>query len=484
MYVDKKILEVFFTMKSLQNVISARKLSLIQSLVSLAIMLAIVIMSFGTIFVAKVELDGNMVDSFNDMMAEFGGDKVEIPEEVEFSAPGIISSISSLGKIVKSAFDTVKTVSNLKDNADNLEDEEDLKALEESAAKVEDSVKELASDKQALVNLIAIVVVMAAAFKESVILGFIYFMLIGMTLVLPFILAIKFIIALIGFLKNINDPEESYPRIAKGFGSMFGEFVVLLLLKMIAPQVEFGGVITGIVVLCAIGFVLNIVASRMKPMTAAQTKFLNINQIVSLCGFGAFMMFFFSLTGTNLFNRIWERLGKFALENANKDGVMTIMLNMGMITVLIAMLFAICGYLQKVCCRMACMIKTGKVTTRDSYILSAAVSLLVVIIPLVLMNGDYKLKLNDEEMSAFTVYAIGVILMLVAEIVYAALKKSMCKELSHDDIVGVLTGMPTAEEKAAEAAPAEAAPAEEAPVAEEVAAEAAPAEEAKDSIEE
>ena len=481
-------------MKSLQNVISARKLSLIQSLVSLAIMLAIVIMSFGTIFVAKVELDGKMLDSFNDMMEEFGGDeKVEFPEEIEFSAPNIISSISSIGKIIKSAFDTMKSVTELSKAAKDADDAADLEELEDKAAQAEDSMKSLASDKQGLINLVAIIVVMASAFKESVILGLIYFLLIGMTLVLPFVLAVKFIIALIGFLKNVNAPEEAYPRIAKGFGSMFGEFVVLLLLKMIAPQVEFGGVITGIVVLCAIGFVLNIIASRMKPMTAAQTKFLNVNQIVSLAGFGAFMMFFFSLTNTNLFNRIWERLGKFALENANKDGVMKIMLNMGMITVMIAMMFAICSYLQKVCCRMACMIKTGKVTTRDNYIVSTAISLLVVIIPLVLMNGDYKLKLNDDEMSAFTIYAIGVVLMLVVEIVSAALKKSLCKDLSHDDIVGVLSGMPVVEEKAAEAAPAEEAAAEEVPAeeaaAEEVPAEdapveEAPAEEVKDSVEE
>ena len=51
---------------------------------------------------AGVKVKGNKIivaaytyDSFNDMMSEFGGDEVEIPEEVEFSAPGIISSISS-----------------------------------------------------------------------------------------------------------------------------------------------------------------------------------------------------------------------------------------------------------------------------------------------------------------------------------------------------------------------------------------------------
>ena len=104
---------------------------------------------------------------------------------------------------------------------------------------------------------------------------------------------------------------------------------------------------------------------------------------------------------------------------------------------------------------MACMIKTGKVSTRDNYIASAVVSLLVIIIPIILMKGEYGLTLNDQEMSAFTVYAIGVVLMLVAEIVYAVLKKKLCGELTHDEIVGVLSGLPVEEKKAEEAAPAE-----------------------------
>ncbi len=455
-------------MKSLQNLISPRKLSLIQSIASLVIMLAIVIMSFGTIFTAKVEKTADMVESFNEMVENMGGKKVEIPTEVEFSAPGIISSIGSLGKVLKGAIDTAKDAADLSKSSKEADDIEDIEKLEEKAEKTKDSAKNMADGMQGLANFIAMILIMVEAFKQSVILGLIYLALISMTLLLPIILAITFLTALIPFLKNLQEPEAAYPKIAKKFGSMFGSFVVLLLLKAIAPEVTFGGVITGIVVLCAIGFVLNIVASRMKPATDLQTKFLNVNQIVSLAGFGAFMMFFTALKGTNLFNRIWERLDDFALDHLSKEDSTTLLLSMAMIFVMIVVLFSICSYLQKVCCRMACMVKTGKVATRDNYIVSTALALLVVIIPVVLMKGEYALKLNDEEMGAFTLFAIGVVLMLVVEIVYAVLKKALCKGLSHEDVVAVLSGVGAEEAPAVEEAPAEeAAPAaEEAPATE------------------
>ena len=244
-------------MKSLQKLISPHKLSLIQSIVGLAIMLAIVIMSFGTIFTAKVELDTDMLDSFNDMVEEFGGKSVEVPKEVEFSAPGMIASISSVGKILKAAMNTAKTAMEQANRADG---EEDLEKIEES---LENTKNAMTSDMQGIVNFIAIILVMVQAFGQSVVLGLVYLALIFMVLALPFILAITFLTALIPFFKHLDDPEEAYPRIAKKFGSMFGNFVVLLLLKVIAPEVEFGGVVTGIVILCAIGFVINIIASRL-----------------------------------------------------------------------------------------------------------------------------------------------------------------------------------------------------------------------------
>lgn len=489
-------------MKFLQNLMPAKTLTLVQSIVCLVVMLALFIMSLGTIFTAKLESSADMEEGFNEIAGELGLENVSFPSEVEISAPNLISSFAGVADFIGAAFDTASAAGNAMGSANNamnaanemqnsedLDDvaanaakaEQDMDALEDDMSKLEDSAANMMEKASGLVGMIAIILVIAEAFGQSIILGLVYMGLIGTVIALPFIFGIKLLMSIVSFFKNMNDPYVPYPKMAKRIGDMFGAIVGLMFLKVIAPEIEFSAGVTTMIVICVLVFLFNLVASRMKTFTETQTKYQNAVQIVSASGLVAFFIFFFGLSGTDLFNRIWSGLGDFlgkTLENAAgaafqqqgaQDNMMGNLITMGLIVVMIALLFKVFDYLKQGCCRLACMVPAGKLLSKDCYIIRACMALVMIIVPVYLMNpDDYALTLSDEGMTAFIVMCVGIVLMIAAEIVLMVLKKSYCEGLTTEDVQAVLTGHPMDEvaEAAAPAAEAEA-PAAEAPAAEE-----------------
>jgi hypothetical protein len=116
---------------------------------------------------------------------------------------------------------------------------------------------------------------------------------------------------------------------------------------------------------------------------------------------------------------------------------------------------------------------------KDSHIANTAMSLALIIIPVVLMVTSFELDLGDN-MGSFVLFAIGIVVMLASEIVLVSLKKGL--KIEREDVYAVLTGCPDVEEApVAEEAPVEEAVAEEVVVeepAEETAAEEVVVEEA------
>ena len=128
--------------------------------------------------------------------------------------------------------------------------------------------------------------------------------------------------------------------------------------------------------------------------------------------------------------------------------------------------------MSKIVTRLACMSKSKSST----HIAVTVIGLLAVIAPFILMNTDFNLTLADSEMTAFVLAAIGIVLMLAAEITLKILSDKLCPTVSSKRRKEIVTGSYIYEEATAEEAPVEETPAEEAP-AEETPAEETPAEE-------
>lgn len=485
-------------MNKSKGILPAKTLTLIQSIACIALMVLIVISSFSAIFTVKIEKTSGAVDMFDKIVNSVGeGEKAEMPEEVEVSAPYLIKSLGSVGSILKSSMKTIKNATELSNSANDVQNDmnngeysdlgNDADELNAKAEATMDSVNEIseALKSEGFVGLIALITVIAQAFGQSFILGLIYIALMAMTIVIPVTALVCLIKAVISFIIHLGNPGEGYSKIAKAFGDVFILFPTLWLMKIIAPQIEFTASVTVMVVAIIVALAIGLVASRLKGYNSTQFKYINALQGASLVGVIGYFIFMLNVDKSHIFDTIFDNMGAFAKTAKFADVAIVVLLTLAMVSIL----FTSCKYIKNIACRMCCMYpapkqkKNGKVAhANDTFIGNAAVALALVAIPVALMVTSFKLDLG-ENMTSFILFSVGIVMMFVAELVFSVLKKAF--GVANEDVRAVLTGCPTceeadeeeAEEAATEEVVIEEAPAEEA-VVEEVAAEEAPAEEA------
>lgn len=478
-------------MNKSKGILPAKTLTRIQCIACIALMALIVITSFSAIFTVKIEKSEGAVEMFDKIVNSLGeGEKAEMPEEVEVSAPYIIKSIGSVGKIFKGAMSTVKNATELSNSANEMQDnvdngeygsvQDDADALNEKANATMESVNEISDALKSpeFVGLIALITVIFQAFGQSFILGLVYAALMSMTIVIPVTAVICLIKAVLALIFNITNPGEGYSKIVKAFGEIFIMFPTLWLMKIIAPQIEFTASVTVMVAAIIAALVIGLVSSRLKAYNDVQFKYINVLQGASLVGVIGYFMFMLNIDKIQIFDAVFSGMPAF-META-KAADMGILLVLMIALIYIA--FATCKYIQNIACRMCCMYpapkqkKNGKIAhANDTFVASTAIALALVAIPVALMVTSFKLDLGDN-MKYFVPFAAGVIMMFVAEVVFSILKKGF--GVAKEDVRAVLTGCPDAPEADEEADEEAAEEATEA-VAEEAA--EAPTEEAEET---
>ena len=411
-------------MNKLQSILPAKTLTMIQSILCLVLMLVVVIMSFGTIFTAKVNASPKAAEMYDSVINGVDPDSnVEMPTEVKISAPFLFKSIGSAGSVIKNALNTAKTASDLNKDVqsgavDQKTAEEDLENLQEDANKLSESLQD-----DGFVDFVALIVVVVSAFGQNFLLGIVYMALIGLTIALPIVATIRFLIALISFIKNVKtlttDPGSTYSTVAKSYGAIFAMFPTLWLMKIIAPEVEFSAGVIVMIVLLIVGLVFNLVASRLKSYTPAQFKYVNVLQGASIAAVIGYFIFMLNISGMNFFDHIWDALPAFIKSAEFSDLAIPYIMIMAMISILIAT----CKYIQLIVCRLCCTVPCPKrkidmpmVFANDTYMASAGMSLGLIVAPIVLMVTKFKLDLGDD-MISFVLFAIGIVIMFAAEIV-------------------------------------------------------------------
>lgn len=440
-----------------KSLLPVKALTLIQNIVCLLVMLVIVIMSFGPIFTAEVNKTDKAVDIFEKVVNSVGGNEsVEMPDTVEISAPYVVKSVGSLGKVLKSALNTLKDASAANDAVNNAQSEmqndpmnaegamedasKDIENLQNSASELSAELKD-----EDFVSFLTLVVVVITAFGENILLGIVYVALIVLAIMLPIYATIRFIIALVSFFCHLVSPDRSFSTISKGYGAVLAMFPALWLMKIIAPAVKFSTGVTLMVALLVAGLVINFVASRLKAYTPAQFKYINMLQITSAVAVIGYFVFMLNISGMNMFGHIWEALPAFAKSAKLTDLILPYLMVMAMIY----LLSLAAKYVAKIACRLACMVPAPKVAAgcpvkyaKDTYMFSAALSLGLIAAPIVLMVAKFNLDLGDD-MISFILFSAGIAVMFIAELLMVILKKTLCANVTAEDVHAVLTGCPT-----------------------------------------
>ncbi|MBQ8331028.1 MAG: hypothetical protein IJX94_00835 [Clostridia bacterium] len=465
--------------KAIAKAIPGKALTMAQSICLAVLLLVICFTSFGSMFTLDVDMDAESRVEVAKMINDMSGDKavnVEIPEKIEVSLPFMIKSVGAIG-------DVVKSVSEMAKDAKEADGYDDSEALDEKTNDMKDTAKNIVS--QDLVNLIVFFFALFASFKSSIVLGLCHLFLLAMVFVVPIVALINTLIGVIGLLCNLKEPNNAMRRVSNGFSGVLAMFPLLLLVKLLIPDLQLGSGIVTMLVMCCIGLGVSLVCSRLKYYEKPDFKYLNVMQGLSACSLGAFLLFFLNIANSDIMATIFKRLGSYAVNEvkntvasaAAKQTQSPDVLPILLVLVFVVVLFLTVNYLAQIFTRLACMSKSKS----DSHIVTTSIALLVIVIPVILMNTEFELKLNDADSSAFVMVCVGLILMLAIEIVMKALSKSLCGDVPAERRKEIVTGSYVYEE--AVEAPAEEVAAEEAveaPV-EEVIAEEAPVEEATEA---
>lgn len=430
-------------MNTLAKKIPGKRLTMIQCLSTLLLVIIICCVSFGTIFSLTLTVDGEIEDTFYNIVEKLGGDsdEIKIPTEVDVDLIFLVKSVGA-------GVDTLVSVISGRSEKGGAE------GIIEDAENIMNNKDKILSEDT--INFAAFVSAMVQSFEESLILGICNVMLIIMAFVFPITLVIKSIIAIIGFFCYFHkDWGKAFHKVSKAIYGAISLFPVLLLLMVLVPEVQFGWAVFTVLWLSVAALVLNLAASRLKYYEGEDFKYLNVLQIVSACSFIGFLMFFFGFAGSDVIPALWSGVANLEIESLTDilENILTAIL----VSMIISGLMSILKFMTNSVTRLCCMSKSKSAT----HIVSTSMGLVTILALVALIFTDFALDLGDGTAS-FVVAALGVVIMFASEIVLKALPAALCPNVSGQRRKEIVTGAYTYEETLEEA------PAEEDPLEEDV----------------
>lgn len=445
--------------------------STIQLWASVLLIVLALVFSFTPIITLKT-LD-NAAD-INEMLDSLELDtEVRIPEEVEVSAPKLISSISLIVDIIGVSSDAA--------NSEGMTDEQ-MEDLEARMLELEEYMKTDEGKEDIITALcIAVTIVKTVDFEDSEnffslilnvlvsIVGLLAVLIV--TLLVPVILAFTALVSILSALKNIKTPEKVSAKIGNKLSGMISMPLMLMLFQCVVPGMTYASGIVTICILSVVSVGINFVCSRLREYPKEQFKYLNVLQGPALVGIVGFLVFFFNLIKSGIFKAFTS--GKFALymtealvlTEKNIEVNTSYMIDGILMFVYLAVVLGCTAYLDRAARRFSCTVKkersrgliglfsSGK--AKDNNLLSTILMLAIYIIPTYIAGakhfyedptskaaeGDASfLELTSVQEEALSAALVGIIIMIVAEIAVIVLKKVFCADLSDADREALMMG--------------------------------------------
>lgn len=457
-----------------------RSVAMIQMWVSLFLIVLTLVFSFMPII--KIENDSKLKDGINDAVDAIGIPELQtlkIPDEVKLSSPKLISSISTVTKIVKVMIKS----SNASSSSSDPELKKAVNEVEKllNTKKGKEDIATALSLAFAVVNMIDLDFGSSGSGLGSSFVGMILGLLLGMfslfalvvlTLILPLIYIITFIRAAIKVSRNVHTPE----KVASGLCDKLADGLALpffiMLFQCVVPGMTYAFGVVVISITSVIAVFMNFAATRLREYPADRRTYLNIIQGASLVGIVGFMVFFFNMVNSNilttfLHGNLSKYLANVSLATAygtsrsvNKAYMVDVILMLIYIGIMVGCAF----YLNNAAKRLSCSVKPTKPKgiagmffqkkRHDNYLAQTVTLLLVYIIPTYIANTKHYfndvfstakvgnatlLKLTSSQKGALIGALIGIILMILAEAAVIVLKKKLCPAIT-EEVAGALIG--------------------------------------------
>lgn len=418
---------------------ASKVIMVVQTLVSFALILAICAFSFGTTFTVAFAEDNEIQHSVNeviDKLAEKADMDFEIRDEISVDFAFLMESASSIGDIVSA----------VKQAADDAKDCE-FDNLKEDGNKLLEKLGD-----QRFVDFLTLIVLVFLSFGNSILLGIGNCIMLFLAIALPLICAVTAIIAAIKLLFNLKDFGNAFHKVMKSFFNIISIIPLILVVLLLVPQVRIGESVYMIMACCGIGVVMNFVCSRLKHYEGQDLRYINLMQIVCGISLVGYILFFLNAMNSGIIGasvkvfsgEAWKTFLAAVAGETEFD-----YLPMVMTLVLIVAMLSCIDNLTRIVTRLACMYHRKS----DVSIVSALVCVLVVGLSYALLHMDLGFEIAQENQASFNNTCIGAIVMAVAEIVLAILIPALCRQVSYERRIHIVTGAYTFEVPTVASAP-------------------------------
>ena len=426
--------------------IPKRKTATIQVWVSLTLIILALTMSFMPIIKVNTENLTDTIENFisNDNIDLDSIDLDSLPDEVEFTAPNLIQSGIFFVDIITFMAEEPDPDEFTEYIEEKIDEESTHSAIATTFAIISifsDSIPPEIQVDNAMPIIFSITVSLVA---------FMYIIL--MILVIPIILIVKAIIAFAYALANLKNPEKATPKVSSSLTGLLSILFMMLLLQCALPQIKLAWGTILMLVITITSIVINSIAIRIPAYNKQDMLYANIVQGTSLAGILGFLIFFFSLIKTGIlasflkgpfltFTDEFSDIKNFYASDYIIDGVLMI--------IYVICIFTAIKYISKVTRRLSLSCK------KESVLLALPIfAIPVFIIPTVIKsnqnlnivdNGEVlfetsSLYLTDSGETALIFVLIGAIIMLLAEIAYLVIPKILCKGMTPQQKLLVISG--------------------------------------------
>lgn len=475
--------------------------SLIQVWGCVVLAVACVFLSFAPMITLDTGANSSeILSEINEILDEEAD--ITIPEKVEVTAPKLVGSISLVIDIVKLAKDTNEKVS--EPTADDLLDaainngqsdstESTSSSNKKAAEEAEKKLKDLLNSEDgrntlvmvfALVNAITDVIgddsndgIISMILSVLVVIIALLYVLI-FTLIFPVVFLITALMIVIPALTKLKDPCAAAPKVTKKLPGLISLPMMFILFQCVIPGMNYGSGALWLFILTAVCAVLNFVASRLRSYSAKEVTYLTVVQGGALLGAIGYLVFFFNITKTGIFNafvrgswgahvanvtaakaaekKLADAAAKYNQEFTPTDFSNAYIVDGVLIILYLILVISSIAYFANCAQRFASAAarnkKTGNVS--DNGIVAAALNVVACALPMFVKGTEnlFNNFVNDElgtrsslilskDAEGFlTVALVGAIIALVAEIAIVVLRKVLCGELTKDERVAVITG--------------------------------------------
>ena len=408
-------------MKKLPKLLSLEKVIFIQRVSCTLLVCLMLLSSFGGIFVVPFD------DDFSEFFTSVDPDDREEFEDGVFIKLDFFSATSSIFKLIYFA------------NANGVELD---RAYHE--------VVEQKSGHSLSVRANAIAYLLIEGYDSDITVGIYFTIALFSVISLHVILVISAIILLTKHRapRGKQDEHTTYKGVMNVFRKILCQLPLPFILISFAPRLDFGASLWEILILCAIGLVINISAPIFKNYTASQRKYAIMIQTVSILGIVNFAVFCISLIRSNMIPKAVALFdgkslsGFFSMFENGKVDIDEILFSFAGLTIFLSLLCAHRALAHNLC-------RIGFTTTRmknhdytagDAYISTVIAPNVAFFVYLLLIGSNAEMIFYPDELPYFITLVVCAALMTATEVIIVVFKETVCLDCGRGGRDTVLEG--------------------------------------------